>query len=49
MDIVQGTGDTLFGAIKGMGWLMGSTQSGWDELADGTKIRAKMREDGKLE
>ncbi len=35
--LVQGTGDTFFGALKGMGWLMGSTQSGWDELAGGPK------------
>ena len=35
--LLQGTGDTLFGAIKGMGWLMGSTQSGWDEVAGGPK------------
>ena len=35
--IVQGTGDTLFGAIKGLGWLSGTAQSGWDEAAGGPK------------
>ena len=35
--LLQGTGDTLFGAVKGLGWLAGSTQSGWDELAGGPK------------
>ena len=35
--LLQGTGDTFFGAVKGLGWLAGSTQSGWDELAGGPK------------
>ena len=38
ISVLQGVGDTVFGLARNIGSVIGSTQSGWDELAgDGVK------------